>query len=124
MLAAERVTAIGFRRYIVSATTPIREDHLARLRADAPAVISGLFPDYQEEFGRRGWKMLQGIDRVYVNQRARDELGWNPRFDFRHVLDRLGRGESPFSDLARAVGNKGYHSRSFADGPYPVESGG
>ena len=123
VLAAELVTAIGFRRYIVSATTPIREDHLAQLRGDAPAVISGLFPDYREEFGRRGWKMLQGIDRVYVNQRARDELGWNPRFDFRHVLDRLGRGESPFSDLARAVGSKGYHSRSFADGPYPVESG-
>ena len=68
--------------------------------------------------------MLQGIDRVYVNQRARDELGWNPRFDFRHVLDRLQRGESAFSTLARAVGSKGYHSRSFEDGPYPVESSG
>jgi len=29
-------------------------------------------------------------------------------------------GEDHRSPLARAVGSKGYHAKSFADGPYPV----
>jgi UDP-glucose 4-epimerase len=121
LIAARRLPAIGFGRYIVSATTPFEPQHLARLRRDAPGVVRSLFSDYEAEYGRRGWAMSPGIDRVYVNQRAREELGWRPRFDFRHVLDRLQRGEDAFSPLARAVGIKGYHPQSFDDGPYPVD---
>ena len=124
ILAAERVPAIEFGRYIVSATTPFQKDHLSRLRTDAAGVVRSLFPDYEEEYSRRGWRMLPDIDRVYANNRVQEELGWRPRFDFRHVLDRLQRDENVFSTLARAVGSKGYHPRSFEDGPYPIESTG
>ena len=124
ILAAERVPAIGFGQYIVSATTPFQKDHLSRLRTDVAGVVRSLFPDYEEEYSRRAWRMLPGIDRVYVNHRAQEELGWRPRFDFRHVLGRLQRGEHVFSPLARTVGSKGYHPRSFDDGPYPIESSG
>ena len=65
--------------------------------------------------------MLPAIDRVYVNQRARDELGWRPQYDFQHVIDRLSRDEDLRSPLALVIGSKGYHAESFADGPYPVE---
>ena len=40
LLAAERAPGIGFGKYIVSATTPFRPADCARLRADAPAVVS------------------------------------------------------------------------------------
>ena len=122
LIAAEQVPRIGFGRYLLSATTPFAPEHLPRLRSDAPDVVRDLFPDYEEEYGRRGWTMASGFDRVYVNQRAREELGWRPRFDFRRVLDSLHADEDVFSPLARAVGSKGYHSRSFDDGPYPLES--
>jgi UDP-glucose 4-epimerase len=121
ILAAERAPTIGFARYIVSATTPFEPEHLSRLRTDAPGVVQSLFPDYEEAYRQRGWRMLPGIDRVYVNRRARDELGWRPRFDFRNILDRLRRGEDMFSLLTRAVGSKGYHAQRFQEGPYPVE---
>ena len=122
ILAAEQAPVIGFGRYIVSATTPFVQEDLSQLRTDAPGVIRSLFPEYEEEYGRRGWSMLPGIDRVYVNRRAREELGWRPRFDFEHVLDRLQCGEDAFSSLAREVGIKGYHPQTFKDGPYPVET--
>ena len=109
LLAAERAPVIGFGRYVVSATTPFEPEHLSRLRTDAPGVVRDLFPDYENEYRRRGWTMLPGIDRVYVNRRAREELGWQPRFDFRSILDRLRHGEDAFSPLARTVGSKGYH---------------
>jgi nucleoside-diphosphate-sugar epimerase len=119
--AVEQAATIGFARYIVSATTPFAPDHLPRLRTDVPGVVRDLFPDYEETYSQRGWTMLPGIDRVYVNRRAVNELGWRPRFDFRRILDRLQRGEDMFSPLARAVGSKGYHAQRFEDGPYPVE---
>jgi UDP-glucose 4-epimerase len=107
--ALERASEIGFGRYIVSATTPFSRDDLAELRADAPAVVRRLFPDYEEIYAERGWSMFPSIDRVYDNSRAREELGWSPRWDFRHALGRLAAGEEPRSELARTVGMKGYH---------------
>ena len=121
VLAAERGSEIGFARYVLSSTSPFERQHLSRLRTDAQSVVSELFPDYEDVYQPRGWKMLPSVDRVYVNQRARDELGWKPSFDFRNVLNRVKRGDDVFSDLARRVGSKGYHSRRFEEGPYPVE---
>jgi UDP-glucose 4-epimerase len=111
-LALERAPQLGFGRYIVSATTPFTRDDLAALRADAPAVVRRLFPDYEAVFARRGWRMLPSVERVYVNERARRELGWAPRYDFRAALDRLAAGAQPRSALAAAVGAKGYHAES------------
>jgi len=85
---------------------------------DAPAVVRRLVPDYEPVYAERGWRMFPSIERVYVNERARRELGWTPRHDFRSVLDRLRRGEDHRSALALAVGAKGYHP--VATGPYTV----
>ncbi len=71
LLAMARAPAIGFGRYIVSATTPFTTADLAGLREDAPAVVRRLFPDQEAEYQRRGWRMFGEIDRVYVNARAR-----------------------------------------------------
>jgi len=124
MLAIEKAPSIGFGRYIVSATTPFLRDDLPELRVNAAHVVSRRVPGYEAEYARRGWRMFPEIDRVYVNERARSELGWQPRYDFRYVLDCLEAGADPRSALARAVGSKGYHPRKFADGPYPTRSGG
>jgi len=121
LLALEKAPSIGFGRYIISATTPFTRDDLFDLRANAPLVLKRKVPDYEVEYSRRGWKMFPSIERVYVNERARSDLGWRPRYDFRYVLDRLRAGEDPRSPLSRAVGSKGYHARKFAEDPYPVE---
>jgi UDP-glucose 4-epimerase len=121
LLAAEHAARIGFRKYIISATTPFHPDDVADLRNHAPRVVEKRVPGYQAEYERRGWKMLPSIDRVYVNERARNELGWRPLYDFRSILDRLQAGDDMRSPLARLVGSKGYHAQVFCDGPYPVE---
>jgi nucleoside-diphosphate-sugar epimerase len=120
LLAVEKAPSLGFGRYIISATTPFRPDDLLDLRVNAPEVVRRRVPDYEEEYARRGWRMLPSIDRVYVNDRARRELGWCPRYDFRYVLNLLKSGVDIRSPLGQAVGSKGYHAHRFADGPYPV----
>jgi UDP-glucose 4-epimerase len=119
LLAVEKAPAIGFGRYIISATTPFRFDDLTDLRTDAQAVVSRRVPGYEAEYTRRGWTMFPTIERVYVNERARRELGWQPRYDFRRVVECLAAGEDPRSPLAQAIGSKGYHDQAFAGGPYP-----
>ncbi|MGA9393593.1 MAG: NAD(P)-dependent oxidoreductase [Candidatus Sulfotelmatobacter sp.] len=121
LLAIERAPTIGFGRYIISATTPFTRDDLVDLRHNAPSVLRRRIPEYEPEYARRGWKMFPGIDRVYVNERARTELGWQPRYDFKFILDRLKSDADPRSELARAIGSKGYHSEIFSEGPYPAE---
>lgn len=122
LLALQQAPALGFARYIISATTPFSPDDLFDLRLNAPLAVKRHFPDYEEVYERRGWKMFPTIERVYVNERARQELGWRPRYDFAYLLDGLRAGQDPCSPLSRTIGSKGYHrGRKFAEGPYPVE---
>jgi UDP-glucose 4-epimerase len=121
LLAAERARELGFRKYIVSATTPFRREDLDRLRCDAPGVVRDRVQEYEIAYRLRSWKMLPGIERVYVNERARKELGWLPRYDFESVIRSIRAGADFISPLARSVGSKGYHDTLFSQGPYPVE---
>jgi UDP-glucose 4-epimerase len=111
-LALERAPKIGFGRYLISATTPFTPEDLPAIRTDLPAVVRHLFPGYEDVYTARDWKMFPSIDRVYVNDRARRELGWSPRYDFRHALELLNEGADPRSPLAREIGVKGYHAVS------------
>jgi UDP-glucose 4-epimerase len=107
-LAVHKAPAIGFARYIVSATTPFVREDLSELRADAPAVVRRRVPAYEAEYRRRGWSLPSSIDRVYVNALARSELSWQPRYDFERAIDRLGASADFRSPLALEVGAKGY----------------
>lgn len=121
LLAAERAQAIGFGTYIISATTPFLPEDTADLRTGAPAVLQKHVPEFQAEFERLGWRMFPEIDRVYVNQKARNELGWKPKYDFKSIIESLKTGNGVHSPLARLIGSKGYHAGEFSEGPYPVE---
>ncbi|MDA0171343.1 NAD(P)-dependent oxidoreductase [Solirubrobacter taibaiensis] len=109
-LAIERAEAIGFGRYIISATTPFTREDLAELRTDAPAVVARHAPEFAELYDRLGWQMFAAIERVYVNAAARGDLGWEPRYDFAYALERLAAGEDWRSALTHAIGAKGYHA--------------
>jgi UDP-glucose 4-epimerase len=111
LLALEKAPALGFARYIISATTPFGPDDLPALRSDAAAVLRRRFPGCEAEYARRGWSLPRSLDRVYVNEKARAELGWQPRHDFASALERLQRGLDHQSALSRQVGSKGYHRR-------------
>ena len=79
----------------------------ARPRCTAGAAARG--PGVPPIYSARGWKMLPTLDRVYVNDRAREVLGWRPQYDFRRALRALAAGADWRSALARQIGAKGYH---------------
>jgi UDP-glucose 4-epimerase len=112
LLGIERAPALGFGKFIITATTPFSRGDLAELGVNAPAVLARYYPDYPRIFAARGWKMLPTLDRVYVNERARTVLGWQPKYDFARALDSVSAGQDYRSPLAVAVGSKGYHPKS------------
>jgi UDP-glucose 4-epimerase len=78
-LALERAPALGFGRFVVSATSP----SLARTPPSSPLSL----------YAERGWRPPETITSVYDNGRARAELGWAPRLDFGAALELLAAGE-------------------------------
>ena len=102
-LALERAPELGFARYVISASTPFEPSDAAALRTDAPMLVRRLFPRYERLYASLGWRMFPSIDRVYVNDRARRELGWAPYYDFHRALDCLSAGEDPRSPVAAGM---------------------
>ena len=109
LCALDKAASIGFGRFIISATTPFTRADAAELGRDAAQVLQRVVPEYHPIYSARGWKMLPTLDRVYVNDRAREVLGWRPQYDFRRALRALAAGADWRSALARQVGAKGYH---------------
>ena len=122
LLAAERAPAIGFKKYIISATTPFKPADCARLRVEAPTVVSLRAPGWEGEYARRGWRMFPSIDRVYDNALARQDLGWRPKWDFTAIVGRLRDTGDIRGPLAKQIGAKGYHTERFEGAPYPVRT--
>jgi UDP-glucose 4-epimerase len=112
LAAAASAPDVDIGPYIVSATTPFGPDHLAGLAQDAESVVAQTTPEFAAVYARRGWRMFPRIGRVYVNDRARAELGWAPRHDFASMLERIAGGGAPMSDLAVAIGVKGYNRQN------------
>ena len=120
LLAISKAPELGFDRFVISANTPFTRDDLPELHSHAERVVQRLFPAYQAVYQKRGWSLPNAFDRVYVNERARMRLGWQPRYDFDYAIHQLQAGHDYRSPLAIAVGAKGYHARQFVDEPYPV----
>jgi len=120
LVAAERAHTIGFGTYIISATTPFAPADLWDLRVHANEVVKRLVPEYVPVYEQRGWKMFPAIDRVYVNEKARNELGWQPKYDFKYMIGQIQATDELRSPLAVQIGAKGYHTEKFIDGPFPV----
>ncbi len=120
LAAMERASSMEFGRFIISATTPLEREDSAELRRDAPAAARRHVPRCQAENERRGWSMLQSIDRVYVNELARSQLAWRPKYDFAFAIERLRADEDFRSPLAIAVGRRDVMGRSLVLDPAKI----
>ncbi len=121
LCALDKAEELRFGRYIISATTPFSKDDVEGLRKNAPIVVQR-YAEFGPLYEERGWSMTPSIDRVYVNAKAREELGWRPQHDFRAVLERVEQGLPLLSTLAQQVGSKGYHQEKFVgEQPFPVD---
>jgi UDP-glucose 4-epimerase len=96
--ALVKAPALGFDTFIISARTPFSREDCEELIADAPAVVTRLFPHYREVYARLGWTMFDSIDRIYDSSKAARLLGFTCRTGFAEKLKEL---ELSSSGIAR-----------------------
>ena len=118
LLAAERAPQLGFRRYVISATTPFQPEDLPQLRTDASTVFKRRAPVAAQVWADRGWRFPSRLDRVYVNDRAGRELGWRPRFDMSAIAEIVARDGTVRTPLSRRVGSKEYVGSTYHRGAF------
>jgi UDP-glucose 4-epimerase len=70
----------------ISGDTPFVVGDCDQLMHDAPSVLQQRAPELVAEFRQRGWSVPQSIDRVYVIDKAKAILGFEPQYGWRSVL--------------------------------------
>jgi nucleoside-diphosphate-sugar epimerase len=88
------------------------------LRTDAAAVFTRRAPLAAEVWKKRGWRFPSRLDRVYVNDRARTELAWRPRFDLDAIAAMIAADGTVHTPLARQVGSKEYAASPYHRGMF------
>jgi UDP-glucose 4-epimerase len=109
VLAMEAAPRLGFAKVIISATSPFMPADLVELRGQAASVLRKRVPAFEAVYQAKAWKMLDDVDRVYVNAKARKLLNWQPKYDFCQAIAALAKDEDPRSSLAQSIPMKGYH---------------
>lgn len=79
----------GFEILNLSAETPFEIGDTELLWSDPWRVIERRAPEVREVFLRKGWEMPQRIDRVYVIEKAKKILGYQPQYNYSAVLDEM-----------------------------------
>ena len=80
---------IGFNIYNISSQTPFSYDELTELKINHKKVIRPKVPGLLEFFEEKNWEMPKEIDRVYVIDKARQELGYSPKFNIKEMLQKV-----------------------------------
>ncbi|MEM7687837.1 MAG: NAD(P)-dependent oxidoreductase [Pseudomonadota bacterium] len=76
----------AFDRFIVSGATPFHPQDAEELARDPRAVLARRAPDFLAAMDARGWPLPGAIDRIYSSAKAREELGWRPRWGWQEVM--------------------------------------
>jgi UDP-glucose 4-epimerase len=73
----------------ISAPSPFLQQDCNALLTDAASVIRFRAPELAADFLRRGWELPKSIDRVYVIDKAKAQLGFAPVGDYRVFVAQL-----------------------------------
>ena len=74
----------------ISGETPFIESDCEQLFTHAPEVLRSRVPELVDEYLRRQWPLPARIDRVYVIDKAKALLGYQPQLGYRELLRGLG----------------------------------
>jgi UDP-glucose 4-epimerase len=78
-----------FEIFNISAQSPFQREDCPDLLARAPSVLARRVPGVERIYEKRSWPMPESIDRVYVIDKAKQALGYRPRWNFSEWLAEL-----------------------------------
>ncbi|MBB2148265.1 NAD-dependent epimerase/dehydratase family protein [Pedobacter gandavensis] len=75
-----------FEIFNISSGTPFRKEDLALLKHSPLEAILKYFPEAEEIYRKNNWIFPKTIDRVYVSEKAKAVLGYQPKYTFDYLL--------------------------------------
>lgn len=78
-----------FEVFNISAQSIFEETDLPDLKNNLYALLEKRIPGLPEFFAKRNWELPTSIDRVYVIEKAKKMLGFNPVFNIHEMMDEL-----------------------------------
>jgi nucleoside-diphosphate-sugar epimerase len=80
-----------FETFNIASTSPFSKDDLVTLKDNPIEVILKLYPTAADTYKLKGWSFPKSIDRVYIIDKARSILGFNPKYTFDYLLQEVAR---------------------------------
>lgn len=81
------ITFSEFEIFNISSGSPFQTDDLIQLKHRPVDVILNYYPEAAEIYQRKDWAMPASIDRVYVCDKARRLLNYQPNYTFEYLLN-------------------------------------
>ncbi len=88
LLALEKVFN-SFEIYNISNDTSFQPEDLEALYHNPKTVIQKYYPEAAAIYQKNNWQLLERIDRVYVIEKAKQELNYRPKNNFKDLLEAL-----------------------------------
>lgn len=75
-----------FEIFNISSGSPFNKSETVLLKHSPKQVILQHYPQAEEVYQAKGWVFPQTIDRVYVCDKAKKQLGYDPQYTFAYLL--------------------------------------
>jgi UDP-glucose 4-epimerase len=75
-----------FEIFNIASSSPFTKDDLKALKDNPVEIIQQMYPDAVAIYQAKKWKFPNSIDRVYVTDKAKNLLGYSPKFTFDYLL--------------------------------------
>lgn len=76
----------NFEIFNITSGSPFKKEDVIALQHNPLEVIKKYFPDIEEIYKSKGWTLPKNIDRVYNCDKAKQMLGYNPKYTFEYLL--------------------------------------
>lgn len=78
-----------FEVFNISSGSPFHKEDLTILKHSPLEAILKYYPEAEEIYKKKNLTFPESIDRVYVTEKAKDILGYYPKYTFEHLLRHL-----------------------------------
>lgn len=82
-----------FEIFNISSGSPFGKEDLSALKRSAREVILKHYPQAEAVYAANGWAFPESIDRVYVSEKARRMLNYQPRYTFEYLLNNVNSSD-------------------------------
>lgn len=77
----------NFEIFNISSGSPFKQADLVKLKHDPKPVILNYFPQTEQIYRAKDWQFPESIDRVYVCDKAKRLLNYQPNYTFEYLLN-------------------------------------